>query len=87
MIYPLNYGYVKGIMAADGEWQDAYLLGLDEAVEEYTGRVIAVIHRSDDVEEKWVVAPKGLSFTKKEIEELTKFQEKYFRSKILMEEE
>lgn len=87
MIYPLNYGYVKGIMAADGEWQDAYLLGLDEAVEEYTGKVIAVIHRSDDVEEKWVVAPKGMSFTKEEIEEATGFQEKYFQSRIRMEGE
>lgn len=26
--YPVNYGYVKGVMAADGEEQDVYILGV-----------------------------------------------------------
>ena len=34
MYYPINYGYIEGIVAPDGEEQDAYLLGLDEPVEE-----------------------------------------------------
>lgn len=50
--YPTNYGYIKGIMAPDGEEQDAYILGVDEPVEEFTGRVIAIIHRKDDVEDR-----------------------------------
>ena len=33
MYYPINYGYVEGIMAPDGEEQDAYILGVDEAIE------------------------------------------------------
>ena len=65
--YPLNYGYIKGIMAPDGEEQDAYILGITEPVEKFTGRVIAVIHRKDDIEEKWVVAPADMSYTEKEI--------------------
>ena len=32
--YPINYGYIEGIMASDGEEQDAYLLGLEEDVED-----------------------------------------------------
>jgi len=82
MYYPVNYGYIEGITAPDGEEQDAYILGVDVPVEEFTGRIIAVIHRFDDVEEKWVVAPEGVSFTKDEIAEQVRFQEKYFDSEI-----
>lgn len=82
--YPINYGYIEGIIAPDGEAQDAYLLGVNEPVEEYTGIIIAIIHRYDDVEEKWVVAPKGLMFMKEEIQEQTYFQEQYFKSEITM---
>lgn len=82
--YPINYGYVEGIMAADGEEQDAYILGVDEAVEKFTGTIIAIVHRNDDVEEKWVVAPEGMVFTKKEIWKKIHFQEQYFESEIVM---
>lgn len=43
MYYPINYGYVEGIMAADGEEQDAYILGVDKAVNEFTGKIIAIV--------------------------------------------
>ena len=82
--YPINYGYIAGTMAADGEEEDAYILGVDEPVKEFTGRVIAVILREDDIEHKWVVAPPGVTFTKEEIKDLTYFQEQYFNSKIEM---
>lgn len=82
--YPINYGYVEGIMAPDGEEQDAYILGVDKAVEKFTGKIIAVVHRNDDVEEKWVVVPTGMTFTKKEIKEQIHFQEQYFDSEIMM---
>lgn len=76
--YPVNYGYVEGIIAPDGEEQDVYVLGVDEPLKEFTGRVIAVIHRFDDVEEKWVVAPDNMTFTREEIMELVIFQERFF---------
>ena len=50
--YPINYGYIEGIMASDGEEQDAYILGVNKPVEEFTGEVIAIIHRLNDVEDK-----------------------------------
>jgi len=84
MYYPVNYGYVEGIMAPDGEEQDVYILGVDEPVKEFVGEIIAVIHRFDDVEEKWVVAPEGVMFSKEEIWEQVKFQEQYFQSEIWM---
>lgn len=55
---------------------------LDEAVEKFTGTIIAIVHRTDDIEEKWVVAPEGMSFTKEEIVEQINFQEHYFDSEI-----
>ena len=82
--YPINYGYIEGIMAPDGEEQDAYVLGVDEPVEEFSGVIIAIIHRYDDVEEKWVVAPENVSFTVEEIEKQVYFQEQYFKSEIRM---
>ena len=82
--YPINYGYVEGILAPDGEEQDAYILGVNVAIKEFTGNIIAVIHRNDDIEEKWVVAPKGVSYTKEEILASVKFQEQYFQSEIQM---
>ena len=82
--YSVNYGYVEGIIAADGEEQDAYILGVNEPIKEFNGKVIAVIHRFNDIEEKWVVAPKGASFTKDEIMKQVDFQEQFFKTEIRM---
>ena len=78
IIYPINYGYIEGILALDGEEQDAYVLGVNTPISEFTGKVIAVIHRFDDVEEKWVVASEGVDFSDEEILKLVFFQEQYF---------
>ena len=85
MYYPINYGYVKGVIAPDGEEQDAYILGVNEPVNEFTGRIIAIVRRSDDIEEKWVVCPDDMSFTKEEIRSQIQFQEKYYKSEIIMQ--
>ena len=82
--YPINYGYIEGIIAPDGEEQDAYILGVDKPVKEFVGKIIAIIHRFDDVEEKWVVAPENALFTADEIMEQVRFQEQYFNSEIRM---
>lgn len=82
--YPVNYGYIEGILAPDGEEQDAYILGIDVPVETFTGKVIAIIHRYDDVEEKWVAAPADVAFTKEAIAEAVRFQEQYFDSEVRM---
>lgn len=82
LYYPVNYGYVKGVIAPDGEEQDAYVLGVCEPLSEFTGVLYAIIHRLNDEEDKWVVVPDGVAFTKQEIGELTKFQEQYFDIEI-----
>ena len=83
MQYPINYGYIEGILAGDGEAQDAYILGGDKPLQSFEGTVIAVIHRKNDVEDKWVVAPVGLSFTEEEILQSINFQEKFYNVEII----
>ncbi|MBQ9116454.1 MAG: inorganic pyrophosphatase [Clostridia bacterium] len=82
ILYPINYGYIEGIISGDGEELDAYILGVDKPVEQFTGRVIAIIHRLNDVEDKLVVAPDGVSFDKEQIAKVTFFQEQYFEIRI-----
>lgn len=82
--YTVNYGYIEGVIAVDGEEQDAYILGVDVPIKEFCGKVIAMIHRGDDVEEKWVVAPTGAFFSKDEIMQQVNFQERFFETEIRM---
>jgi len=84
LYYPVNYGFVEGILGGDGEYQDAYVLGITEPLTEFTGKVIAIIHRLNDVEDKWVVAPPEITFTKDQIYNQVQFQEQYFDIEILM---
>lgn len=81
-IYPVNYGYVPGTINSDGEELDAYLLGVFEPVEEYTGKVIAIIHRTNDDDDKLIVVPENKVYTNEAIIALTEFQEQYFESII-----
>lgn len=84
MVYPVNYGFIPGILGGDGEEQDAYVLGVDTPLDEFTGKRIAVIHRRDDDEDKWVMAPENTPFTKQQIEEMVYFQEQYYDSYVEM---
>lgn len=84
MLYPVNYGCVPGVMAGDGAEQDVYVLGPTAPLETFDGVVIAVIHRFDDCEDKWVVAAPGARYTAEEIRAAVAFQEKYYRSEILL---
>lgn len=86
LVYRVNYGEIPGVLAADGDWQDVYVLGVDEPVETFTGELIAVIRRRDDVEDKWVLAPEGVRYTAEEIMSAVHFQEQYFDSYCVMED-
>lgn len=83
MVYPVNYGFIPGIIAGDGAEQDVYILGVNEPVEAFTGELTAVVHRRNDVEEKWVLTPPDVRFTAEEIRTQILFQEQYFDSVVL----
>lgn len=82
-IYCLNYGYIPNTMSADGEEIDAYVVGEFKPVAEFKGKCIAIIHRTNDDDDKLVVAPAGVNYTDDQIKALTEFQEKFFESIIL----
>ncbi|MGB9598669.1 MAG: inorganic diphosphatase, partial [Minisyncoccales bacterium] len=81
--YPINYGYLPNVKSPDGQELDAFILGVDKPLKEFEGKVIAIVHRLDDVEDKLVVAPEGKDFSKEEIKKIVHFQEKFFKSEII----
>lgn len=80
--YPVNYGYVEEILSADGEYQDAYIWGVDEPVDTYRGTVIAIIYRRNDTENKWVVTDRK-DWTKDAVIQAVAFQEQYFETRFV----
>lgn len=83
IVYPVNYGYIPGVMAGDGEEQDVYILGICEPLSEFDGQVIGAILRENDCEDKLVVAPQGQIYHQGQIAEAVHFQEQYFHSRIV----
>ena len=57
---------------------DVYLIGVNEPVKEYKCKIIAIVHRHNDIEDKLVAAPESMNFTKAEIESAVHFQEQYY---------
>jgi inorganic pyrophosphatase len=82
-VYEINYGYIPNTKSADGEELDAYVLGLGKPIDKTTGICIAVIHRTDDDDDKLVISTNGADFSDEEIERLVEFQEKWFKHLIL----
>lgn len=80
--YPINYGYIPNVCSGDGEELDVYLLGIDIPVETYTARIIGIVHRHNDVEDKLVAAPEGFNFDQNKITEAVRFQEQYYETEI-----
>jgi 8-oxo-dGTP pyrophosphatase MutT (NUDIX family) len=83
IVYPINYGYIPGLMAGDGEEQDVYILGVSEPITEFDGEVIGAIRRKNDCEDKLVVAPMGAVYHQAQIAEAVHFQEQYFDSEVI----
>lgn len=82
-IYPINYGFNPDTTSGDGEKLDCYVLGVDEPLEQYTGKCIAVVHRLEEDDDKLILAPSNKIFSDKEISELINFQEKYYKGVII----
>lgn len=82
MIFSVNYGYIDGFYGGDNEYQDVYILWEDKPLNNYRGKVIAIVHRLNDNEDKLVVYNYGY-LSSNEIEEAIKFQEKYFNYDII----
>ena len=83
IVYPVNVGFIKEYVSVVGDYQEAYILGVNNVIDEFYGKVIAVINRTNDNKDKLVVAEKNSNFSINEIEKMVSFQEKYFKHKII----
>jgi len=81
--YEVNYGYLEGVKAPDGEDLDAYYLGIDQPLQKAIGTVKAIVHRFDNDDDKLVVMPKDISMTDDEIDRAVHFQEQWFKHQVL----
>lgn len=82
-IYPVNYGYVPNTISGDGEELDCYVLGVFEPVDEFSGKCIAVIHRTNDNDDKLIVVPEDKNYSDDAINALVEFQERFFEHIII----
>lgn len=82
IVYPINYGYIPGVIAGDGEPQDAYILGVTQPLSEFDGQVVGAIRRRNDVEDKLIVSPAGMVFHQGQISEAVHFQERFFDTTV-----
>ncbi len=82
LTYPINYGYIPEVFGGDGEELDVYLLGVDKPVTDYIAKIIGVVYRINDVEDKLIAAPEGMCFNQAEIAQYIHFQEQYYETYI-----
>jgi len=82
-IYPINYRYVPNTISADNEELDCYVLGIDEPLDSFTGKCIAIIHRIKDNDDKLIIVPEGKDYSDEAINALTEFQERFFEHIII----
>lgn len=87
LLYPINYGYLPGVLGGDGEELDVYVLGPNVPLERFEGVVIGIVYRADDVEDKLIAAPADQRYTAEQIASAIHFQEKYYDSTVRVYEE
>ena len=82
-IYPVNYGYIPNTISGDGEELDCYLLGVFEPVKTFKGKCIAIVHRTNDDDDKLIIVPENKEYSDDAINALVEFQEQYFKHIIV----
>lgn len=82
-MYMLNYGFIQNTVSGDGEELDIYLFGEFEPVSSSKGKVIAIIHRTNDDDDKLIVSKDGKDYSDDAIKAMTEFQERFFESVII----
>lgn len=76
-VYELNYGFIPNTVSGDGEEIDAYVLGEHKPLKTFRGKVIAIVHRTEEDDDKLVVTREDRNYTNEQIEVLVEFQEQW----------
>lgn len=82
-VYEVNYGFITGVKAPDGEDLDAYYLGADKPLKRAHGTCIAIAHRRNDDDDKLIVVPLGTVMSDEHIMSAIHFQEQWFDTEIV----
>lgn len=82
IIYPINYGYIPGVLGGDGEELDVYVLGASEPLNKCSVRIVGIVHRRNDVEDKLVGAVNDMTYSAEEIASAVRFQEQFYDSYV-----
>ena len=85
IMYLCNYGFIPGTIAGDREEIDAYVLGVTQPlVKDYVGnfKVVGVIVRHDDIEDKLIVAPRYMNYQATVMSYLVRFAEQRYNHTI-----
>lgn len=82
--FALNYGYVLDGISGDGDIQNAYVYGIYEPLEEFTGVVVGIIYHKDDYQSRWVVASPLEKVEKEDIIQSVGFEEQYYDTMIVI---
>ena len=82
-IYSVKYGYIKEIKSLDGDYQKAYVIGANKEIDEFYGKVIGIINRTDTKEFKLIVIDKNSLFSDIEIENIVSSEEKRYKYKLI----
>ena len=86
IIYEVNYGVVKDFELKDGRDLKTYIVGESMPTElngTYHGKVLAILHRLNDENDRIIIAPIGRTLSDEEIISKTEFAEQYFVSEII----
>ncbi len=62
---------------------DAYILKESKVLSRFFGKIVAIIHRRDDLEDKLIIIAENKTISNKEILAAIEFKEKYFDSLII----
>lgn len=81
VLLPVNYGYVDLDLSSDAEFQNAYIYGPIEPVEEYKGRVIGILYRKNDNTSRWIVSNRK-DYNKDAILAVLSFAEQYYDTRL-----
>lgn len=77
LIYMLNYGFIPNTVSGDGEELDAYLVGEFEPIPFSKGKVIAIIHRTNNDDDKLIVSKDGKDYSDDAIRHLRNFKKDF----------
>lgn len=86
IIYEVNYGILKDYELKDNKELKTYIVGESMPTSQngiYHGKVLAILHRLNDDNDRIIIAPIGRTLSDDEIISKTEFAEQYFVSEII----